>query len=128
MAFEVPGNQYSFVAGASLTAEQYHFVRLHTDGTVIPMTGETQKPSGILQNAPASGAMATVMGDGISKIKCNSALTCADLVASHTDGSAEPVILAAGTRYPVGQVIQATTMIGGVGVIVFNCKSPARGA
>jgi hypothetical protein len=127
MAFESPGNQYSFVAGESLVGEQYHFVKLHTDGTVKIVTAVTDIPIGILQNAPADKAMATVMVDGISKLAGEAAMGVSLVVGMHDNGKG--IVVTPGnevTQYSVGHVLVANTVADGLAVVVFDCKSPRR--
>jgi hypothetical protein len=69
MAFEDDVFDISFIAGEALTDYQYHFVYLTADNTVkVCSHATTQKPIGILQNKPASGAMARVRIMGVSRV------------------------------------------------------------
>jgi hypothetical protein len=69
MAFEEDVFDISFIAGEALTSSQYHFVYLTADNTVKTVShATTQKPIGILQNAPASGGVARVRIMGVSRV------------------------------------------------------------
>ena len=88
MAFEDDVFDISFIAGEALTSYQYHYVYLSADNTVKVCSHATnQKPIGILQNAPASGAMARVRLMGVSRAIIGTA-TCAfgDYVGTDASG------------------------------------------
>lgn len=72
---KVPG----LVAGDDLSDYQYAFVMLDTTvaapPTVIPVTGITDRPIGILQNNPRLGEEAEVTILGISKVYADENLT-----------------------------------------------------
>lgn len=59
----------SFPAAEDLTLDQFKFVVLTSSGTVRRPDSETEGVLGILQNAPASGAAASVRVIGISKLE-----------------------------------------------------------
>jgi hypothetical protein len=69
MAFEDEVYDMSFIAGEALTSSQYHFVYLTADNTVKTCShATTQKPVGVLQNAPASGGVARVRIMGVTRV------------------------------------------------------------
>lgn len=65
--FETPGFQIpGLVAAEDLTAKQYCWVKLTEYNQVSAFDADTDKPIGVLQNAPDTGETAEVMFDGIS--------------------------------------------------------------
>lgn len=67
MAYENGILNVSFEAGEDLSSDQYRFVIL-SSGKVYRPNATTDKAIGILQNAPAAGAAASVRMLGISKL------------------------------------------------------------
>lgn len=119
----------SFVAAADLSALQYTFVKLDSNGAVVAVAAATDIPIGVLQNAPKSGQTAEVAVVGGTKLKASAAITLPALVGTTATGTA--VKLAAGTdttKYILGQ---ADTAAGGANElisVIVNCASPARAA
>lgn len=132
MAYEgqqihIPG----LVAGAdySAAANQYKFVKLSANKTVVLCTGVTDKPVGVLQNRPLSGGAAVVCAVGVTKVRGDADLGFGDLIGTAADG--EAAAYAAGTdttKYIVGQVIEDNGAAGGYATAVVNCASIHRGA
>lgn len=128
--FEVPGHMLpGLVAGEDLTASQYTAVKLTESGTVSAMDAETDKPIGILQNAPDSGEAAEVMGFGpVTYWKAGDTI---DVSSNPTVGSAadgEVVPYAPGTdttKYIVGMALRDAAAGDIVAVMLVH---PARGA
>jgi len=58
----------TFKAGAALTDNQYHFVKLNEDGDVVASDGSSSVSIGILQNAPDDEKAARVRLLGTSKL------------------------------------------------------------
>lgn len=127
MAFEIPGTQLSFVAGEDLRTKRFYFVKLHTDGTVLCCTADTDNPMGILQNTPNTGEMATVMVDGVSKVVGGVNLALGDLVGTTSAGKAAAYAHGTDTtKYIVGRVLLDNSADGGVATIAFSCFAVAR--
>jgi len=130
MAFEgaqikVPGLK----ASADLSAKQYYFVKLSGVGTVDVCSAVTDKPIGVLQNAPVSGDAAEVCGLGVTKVSSDSALTAGNLIGTSADGQAAPYVAGTDTtKYICGQAIDTTTAANGLATATVNCFSIARGA
>ncbi len=83
MATENSILRLSFEAAEDLSDYQYHFVCLHsTEGKVRLPDSASERPIGILQNAPASGEEASVMVLGVSKLVAN-ALLAVDTLVRH---------------------------------------------
>lgn len=129
MAYEIPGMCASFVAGGDLSAKQYHFVKLNSSGQVVIVAAATDKPLGILQNAPASGGVAEVMLAGISKVVADADLAIGDQIGASSDGQAATYAPGTDTtKYIVGEVLTANTAAGGIVSVAFNCMGAGRGA
>lgn len=78
----------SLEAGADLSAKQYYFVTVASDGQVDP-TGDGARADGVLQNDPAAaGRIATVAVAGVSRVTAGDAITRGALVASDASGKA----------------------------------------
>lgn len=122
MAFEIPGFQHSFVAGGDLSSSQFKFVKLNSSGQVVDVSGNTDNPIGILQNAPASGGVAVVMLAGISKVQGDGNLAKGDMVGTSADGQAATYVHGTDTtKYIVGQVLLDNSAAGGIATIAFDC-------
>ena len=130
MAYEIPGTQITLEAAADLSAHQFKFVKLDNTGKIAAIAAVTDIPVGILQDKPnAAGKVGTVMVDGISKVQADAALTAGNQVGTAADGQA--AAYAAGTdttKYVVGQILKGAGAAGGLATILFDCKSPSRGA
>lgn len=126
MAYEgpmtcIPG----LVAGADLSAagNQYKFVKLSAAQTVVLCAATTDKPIGILQNTPASGAAATVACSGVSKVQGDADLAFGNSVGTSADGQAAAYAAADTTKYIVGQVILDNSAAAGLATIAFDCTN-----
>lgn len=71
MSLENPVLVESYPAGEDLSADQYKFIVLASDGTVRRPNSGTEVALGILQNAPIAGQAAVVMEVGRSKLQMN---------------------------------------------------------
>lgn len=129
MAYEIPGMSASFVAGGDLSAKQYYFVKLNSSGQVVIIAANTDKPIGILQNAPASGGVAEVMLYGISKVSADADLTVGNQIGASADGQAAAYAPGTDTtKYIVGEVLTDNTAAAGLVSVAFNCLGAGRGA
>ena len=131
MAVELPVfNTPGLVAGADLSAKQYHFVKLNGTGTqVVACNGVTDKPIGVLQNKPTSGQAAEVMMLGISKVVGDANLAIDDLIGTSADGQAAAYVPGTDTtKYVVGRVLTENTAAGGIISAYINTMNPHRGA
>ncbi len=119
----------SAIAGADLSAKQYHFVKWSANGTVIACAGATDIPAGVLQNAPASGDAANLCVIGETKIVGDADLDAGQLIGTSADGQADRKIPGTDTtEYIVGSVKHGNTAAGGFITGVVNCASPGRAA
>lgn len=90
MAFEESLKRISVPSNSDLSAAQYHFVDIGTDG-YLDLVGTGAKAIGVLQNKP-NGATNTDVGavgvDGVTKVEAAEAITTGDDVASNSAGEA----------------------------------------
>jgi len=87
------GNQIKIpglLAGASLTAKQFYFVKLaSTAGEVVVVNATTDHAIGVLQNAPADGEPAEIAALGVTKVVCAStAVTAGSDIGWNAEGQA----------------------------------------
>lgn len=119
----------SAIAGADLSAKQYHFVKWSANGTVIACAGATDVPAGVLQNTPTAGDAANVCVVGETKVVGDADLDAGMLIGTSGDGQADRKIPGTDTsEYIVGSVKHGNTAAGGFVTAVVNCASPSRGA
>lgn len=77
-------------AGADLSALQFHFVVMSSDGQVDG-AGDGAAAIGVLQNAPsAAGLAAEIAISGVPKVVAGSAIIAGQQVASASDSEAIP--------------------------------------
>lgn len=67
MAFEQSKTIITLEAAADLSAKQYYFVAVDTDGKAA-LTGDDGNPIGVLQNKPAAGEAASICVYGVTKL------------------------------------------------------------
>ena len=63
MAFESSKTLITLEAAADLSAKQYYFVAVDSNGKAA-LTGDDGNPIGVLQNKPAAGEAATICTAG----------------------------------------------------------------
>lgn len=135
MAVEYGGfssQKISVPAGADLSAKQYLFVKWDgTNNTVIPCSGVTDVPLGVLQNSPVSGGLAEVVMMGPTKVVASGNLTTNGLIG--TDAAGKAVNYAndgsgGADNYVVGNLIGAAGADGVIASAIINCIAPHRGA
>ena len=131
MAYEI--NNYSLkitlVAGADLSSAQYKFVEIGTGGVVTVCNGATDKPIGVLQNAPTSGQEAEVVVAGGTKVVASAALSVGTLIGTDNAGKADAKVPGTDTtEFVVGTVIFAAGADGEIATAVVNCAAPSRAA
>ncbi len=119
----------TFVTAADLSAKQYHFVKLDSDGKIVACSAVTDRPIGVLQNDPLSDQEAEVVISGITKVVADEALTAGDVVATSADGQAQVAVVGTETTvYSVGQVLKAASAAGAIATAVIDCAAPGRAA
>lgn len=125
MAYESNQMIVSFTAGGTLSSSQYLAVKLSADDTVVICTAATDKPIGILQNKPASGATAEVCVFGLTKWQGDSDLTAGDLVGPSADGQADGKTSGVDTtEYVCGQVVVGNSAAAGLATVFVNFATP----
>lgn len=131
MAYEISNYsvKITLVAGADLDDEQYHFVKIDSDGEAVLCDGATDKPIGILQNAPKQYEEAEVLIVGGSKLVAGEALDEGNAVGTGADARGEALTIGTDTtRYHVATCILAAGADGEVATVVLNAAAPARAA
>jgi len=119
----------SAIAGADLSAKQYHFVKWSANGTVVACSGATDIPAGVLQNTPTSGDAANLCVIGETKIVGDADVDAGHLIGTSADGQADRKIPGTDTtEYIVGSVKHGNGAAGGLITAVVNCASPGRAA
>lgn len=117
----------SLEAGEDLSAKQYYFVKLDTNGKAVVCTGATDKPVGVLQNNPTSGQAAEVTVVGLTKVSSDAALAIGALIGTSADGQADAKTPGTDTtEYVVGMVLTTTGAAGVIGSVLVNCANPHR--
>ncbi len=111
------------IAGADLSAKQFYAVKLSADNTVIVCAATTDKPYGILQNAPTSGQEAEVCVIGLTKVNSDAALAVGASIGTSADGQLATYTVADTTKYIIGQVQQASGAAAGMAVAFVNCAN-----
>lgn len=108
-------------AGADLSAKQFFFVSVSSDGQVDP-TGDGAYAVGVLQNDPAAaGRAAEVCIGGITKVSCGGVVTRGGPVASDAAGEA---VNAASGDVILGEALE-TGADGSVISIIFHPRGTA---
>ena len=106
MAFEESVESITREAAADLSAKQYFFMSIDSNGR-INSTGAGLQADGVLQNDPAALGRAGTLGfDGVSKVVAAAAIAKGALVAS--DASGKAVTAATGNRV-LGIALEAAT-------------------
>jgi len=131
MAFEFSNAavKTTFTAGEDLSAKQFHFVKIDNgDGHVVAVSGATDRPIGVLQNAPTAGQAAEVTIVGGTKVECGGSASFGQPLFS--SASATAVTLAFGTTasaaFSVGTFIESAAA-GAIAAAVIDCANAARG-
>jgi hypothetical protein len=106
MAYEIPGHSITLEASTDLSAYQYRFVVSNGDNTCT-LAGNGVAVTGVLQNKPKAGQAASIVVDGVSKVKAHgSTVSAGDVIASSTVGMVSA--LGAGD-YAVGRVLHGSS-------------------
>jgi hypothetical protein len=112
-------------AGAAIVAaDQYKFVKLSAARTVILCAGVTDRPIGVLQNAPvADGDEVTVCCIGVTKVQGDADLAFGAQIGTSADGQAATYAAADTTKYIVGTVILDNSAAAGLATAVIDCAN-----
>lgn len=98
------GEYRTVKAGEDLTAGQYLFVTLESDGEIDLADAITDQHYGVLQNSPNTGQEARVKIYGRTKVVAAEALAIGNFVAPATTGKAQ---VAVSTQFVSGIVVKA---------------------
>ena len=119
----------TLVAGADLSAKQYHFVKIDNGtGKAVAVNGATDRPFGVLQNNPTADQEAEILVVGGTKIVAGGTASAGQPLFPSASGNA--VTLAFGSTgsaaYAVGTFVtdgsaSATT------TAVIDCANAGRG-
>lgn len=105
------------LAGADLSALRHYPVKLNGSGAAVAATTAGEQPLGILQNAPANGAVARVRISGISRIVLGDTLTQGMKIAVEvTSGRAKQAV--AGTVDVSGGAVEDLTGSYAFGILI----------
>lgn len=116
-------------AAADLSAKQYYFVKVDSNGKAAVCAALTDVPVGVLQNKPTSGQAAEIVVVGVSKVSSDAGLNEGDLIGPSADGQADARVIGTDTTHYVGgQMLTATGGAGVIGTAIINCAAPARAA
>lgn len=117
------------VAGADLSAKQYHYVKLNADNQVVICAAATDVPLGVLQNNPVSGDAAEICVVGETKLVGDADLDAGMLIGTSNDGQADRKIPGTDTtEYINGMVKIGNGAAGGLITALVNCAAPSRAA
>jgi hypothetical protein len=130
MAYEIANYsvKITLVAAADLSSGQYKFVKLDNTGKAVLCSGATDKPIGVLQNAPISGQEAEVLVAGGTKVVAGGTVSIGNVVG--TGASATGVALTVSTdatKYVVGTALSGAAS-GEVFTAVIDCAAAGRAA
>lgn len=126
MAYEIPVLVDSkHLAYADLSTHQFKFVKLTSNGIEL-CSAATDKPFGVLQNAPIAGEAAEVMRLGVTKVKSGGTIAIGALVGTSATGLADSKTPGTDiTEYAVG-VADVAAVVTDIMTLGINCLSPGR--
>src|SRR5262245_52596610 len=118
-----------YIAGADLTSSQFKIVKFSADNTVVECAAITDKPCGVLQNAPRSGAAATVVVVGQCKVLASASISAGAVIGTTNAGKAVAIVAGSDTtQYVVGIVSTASGANNEILTAMVDCSAPARAA
>ena len=118
----------TLVAGADLSALQYDFVKLDSNGRAVAVAATTDRPIGVLQNAPRSGEEAEVLIVGGTKLVAGGSITEGAALGTTNAGAARALTVGTDTTaYILGSAITEAAS-GEIFTAVINCASAGRAA
>lgn len=132
MAYEISNYavKITLVAAADLSSNQYNFVKLDSTGKAAAVTATTDRPIGILQNAPTLGQEAEVLVVGGSKLVAGGAIGEGAVIGTSAAGKGSALTIGgtSGTAfYILGTSLDEVSAANSVSTVVVNCASAARG-
>lgn len=132
MAYEISNYavKVTLVAAADLSSNQYNFVKLDSSGNAAAVTATTDRPIGILQNAPTAGQEAEVLVVGGSKLVAGGAISEGSVIGTSAAGKGSALTIGgtSGTAfYILGTSLTEVSAANSLTTVVVNCASAARG-
>ena len=132
MAYEISNYavKVTLVAAADLSSNQYNFVKLDSSGNAAAVTATTDRPIGILQNAPTLGQEAEVLVVGGSKLVAGGAISEGSVIGTSAAGKGSALTIGgtSGTAfYILGTSLTEVSAANSLTTVVVNCASAARG-
>lgn len=130
MAYEISNYsvKVSLVAGGDLSSSQYRFVKLNSSGQVVAVAAATDRPIGVLQNSPASGAVAEVLISGGTKLVLGGTVTEGAIVSPSATGTGVAIVAGTDTtKYICGSALTEGAS-GEIITAVIACASAGRAA
>ena len=126
MAFEIPVLVDSkHRAFADLSTHQYKFVKLTSNGIEL-VSALTDKPFGVLQNAPTAGQAAEVMRLGLTKVISGGTIAVGAAVGTSAAGLALSKTLGTDITHFVAGVADEASVINDIFTLGINCLAPGR--
>lgn len=121
MSYEVLGLKVGVLtASADLSSSQYRFVKSSGSGTVGLCTAASDTKLGVLQNKPASGQVAEIMADGVSKVTAGAAINAGQKVMSDSAGRAVPYVPGPNAKIN-GVALETVSAAGQVVAVYLEC-------
>jgi len=131
MAYEISNYsvKITLVAASDLSAKQYHFVKLDTNGKAAAIAANTDRPIGVLQNAPTAGQEAEVLVVGGTKLVTSESADEGTVLSTTSAGKADVIAVGtATTQYILGTTVLGAGADGEILTAVINCASAGRAA
>lgn len=129
-AIEIPGFKLTLETAADLSASKFRAVKLDNTGKVVVITAITDRPVGILQDAPAAASRAAeIMVDGVSLMEAGSGgVTAGDAIMFDNTGKGITCTVGTSTtQYQIGQAL-STAASGALFSVLFDCAAAGRAA
>jgi hypothetical protein len=130
MAWEQRGFAESTrLAGVDLSDNQFKFVKLAADGTLVKIAAATDVPYGVQQNEPIAGDAVEVVRDGVSKLVGAANLAAGDFVGTTSAGIATKLTIGTDTtKYVAGNVVDGNGAANSIASVAVDCLVPHRAA
>ncbi len=126
MAFEIPVLVDSkHRAYADLSTHQYKFVKLTANGIEL-VAALTDKPFGVLQNAPVAGESAQVMRLGLTKVISGGTIAINAAVGTSAAGLAVSKTLGTDVTHFVAGDADEAAVANDIFTLGINCLAPGR--
>ncbi len=103
MAYQSVLSTISLESAANLTAKQYFFVKVDSNGKAA-LAGDGENAVGVLQNDPNTGEAAAIAVSGVTKVVAGGNITTGAAVAANADGEA---VTATSGEFILGVALEA---------------------